>query len=118
MALSTAYGASELYYLDLIHMLYPQRNWLEACSIGRNETIGQESVYLIFSQFANELLNVRRHILGYLKETEPIRKWDIIFLVFWNIINLLGLAKLLDGTKNVRKFSDLYYFFQSSLHCI
>ena len=98
-ALSTACRSSELYYLDLNHMqIYPKEFELKIVHLTKTRRIGQEPVKLIFSQFENEMTDVRKHILQYLKETEPLRKGKLnFFLVFLNLINLSGLSKLLDG---------------------
>lgn len=86
MALSTACRSSELYHLDLKFMqISPNEIVFKIVQLTKTRKVGMEPVKLIFKEYENERLDVRKHIMQYLKITEPIRNGENkFFLIYLN----------------------------------
>ena len=82
MALSTACRSSELYHLDLKFMqISPNEIVFKIVQLTKTRKVGMEPVKLIFKEYENERLDVRKHNMQYQKITEPIRNGENIFFL-------------------------------------
>lgn len=86
MALLTACRLSELYHLDLIlTQIFPNENVFKIVQLTKTQKVEIYSIKLIFSDFENDMFDVRKHIIQYLNIIEPIRNVEnsiIFFAIF------------------------------------